>query len=380
MNDLALYVVLLFGVAVAVTFAIVMVRTGRFGAAKNSSKSAKAGQREDSGERSVPEKPRLAVVVNPTKFEDVQAVRQQVAAVTARSGWAEPLWLETTVDDPGTGQARHAIEEGVQLVCALGGDGTVRSVAAALIGTDTALGLLPAGTGNLLARNLDLPIDNLTDALTTAISGTDHRIDICTLKVLRPEEAQEQPKDHFFLVMAGVGFDAAVMLEAPERLKSTVGWPAYIVSGLRNLNGPRFGVDIRFDEEQTIHRRVRSVMIGNVGKLQGGVALLPDAKVDDGVLDAVLISPKGIIGWAAVAARILTKTRKGHPRVEQHQCQQVELKLGHDEPVQLDGDPIGPCRHLIFTVAPAQLTVRLPSPTGAAVRGGRASVRAGGAS
>lgn len=379
MNDLVLYVGLLFGVAVTVTFAVVMLRTGRLGAPKNSPTSAETGQLGDSGERSSPVKPRLAVVVNPTKFDDVQAVRQQVTAVTARFGWADPLWLETTIDDPGTGQARKAMEQGVHIICALGGDGTVRSVAAALVGTDTALGLLPAGTGNLLARNLALPIDNLEDALTTVISGEDHAIDICTLQVVRPEDTQEQPKDYFFLVMAGIGFDAAVMLEAPERLKATVGWPAYIVSGLRNLNGPRFGVDIRFDEGQTIHRRVRSVMIGNVGKLQGGVALLPDAKVDDGVIDAVLISPRGIIGWAAVAARILTKTRKGHPRVEQHQCQQVELKLGHDEPVQLDGDPIGPCRHLFFTVAPGQLTVRLSSPPSAAVRG-RASIRAGGAS
>lgn len=360
MNDLALYVALLSCVAVAAIVVGLTLRAGRRDAATDSLESAETGQRHNPDEGATPAKPRLAVIVNPTKFEDVEAVHRRVAALIAPRGWADPLWLETTVEDPGTGQAQHAVEEGVELVCPLGGDGTVRSVAAALVGTDTPLGLLPAGTGNLLARNLGLPIDNLEDALTTAVTGKDHRIDICTLQIVHPDGTQEQPKDYFFLVMAGIGFDAAVISEAPEGLKAKVGWPAYIVSGLRNLSGPRFGVDIRFDEEEPIHRRVRSVMIGNVGKLQGGVALLPDAQVDDGVLDAVFISPKGVIGWAAVAARILTKTRKGHPRVEQHQCKRVELTLKHEEPVQLDGDPIGPGRHLVFTVAPQQLTVRLP--------------------
>ncbi|WP_168582577.1 diacylglycerol/lipid kinase family protein [Gephyromycinifex aptenodytis] len=359
MNDLSLYLGLLSCLAVAATVVGVTVTAGG-PEGRPSSPAEGTGSGGGFDDEAAPPRRRLAVIVNPTKFADVAEVHAQVTQIATRHGWAPPLWMETTIEDPGTGQARRAIAEGVELVCPLGGDGTVRSVAAALIGTQTALGLLPAGTGNLLARNLGLPIDDLEDALVTALAGTDRRIDVGTLQVAHPDDTQDELKDYFFLVMAGVGFDAAVMSEANEDLKARVGWPAYIVSGLFNLNSPRFGADICLDDGPAFHRRVRSAVIGNVGKLQGGVELLPDAVADDGALDAVFIAPKGIIGWAAVAARILTKTRAGHNRVEHHQCRRIELKLGKEEPVQLDGDPVGPGGHLIFQVLPRQLTVRVP--------------------
>ena len=98
------------------------------------------------------DRPLAAVVANPTKIEP--NTRQRIEAVCTGLGWAEPLWLETTVEDPGTGQAKLAIEKGADVVLACGGDGTVRSVAEALAGTGVAMGLVPAGTGNLLARTV----------------------------------------------------------------------------------------------------------------------------------------------------------------------------------------------------------------------------------
>ena len=211
----------------------------------------------------------------------------------------------------------------------------------------------------IIERHLTPYLVFAEDSLVVALTGADQPIDVGCLAIA-PESTQDDPKDYYFLVMAGLGFDASVMADAPEKLKSHIGWGAYVVSGLRQLNGARFGATVRFDGRHVVHRRVRSIIIGNVGRLQGGVELLPDATVDDGSLDAVLLSPKGLVGWAAVVAGILTKNRFGHRRVEHFQCRsmQVDLSGAHEEEVQLDGDPIGPARSLTVTVLPKSLIVR----------------------
>jgi diacylglycerol kinase (ATP) len=331
---------------------------------------------------------RAAVVVNPTKFDDVGRVRRRVEEVCERHGWAAPLWLETTVEDPGLGQARRAVEEGVDVVCSLGGDGTVRTVASALIGTDVPLGLLPGGTGNLLARNLRIPIDSVENALTTALTGRDTAIDTCTLTLLRPTTGQlvarladeddptenveledavddrssdEVTEEHHFLVMAGLGFDAEVMAGAPEALKAKVGWAAYLVSGLRHLKGPQFVVDVTTAEGLELRRRVRSVVVGNVGRLTGGMMLLPDAKHDDGIMDMVLLSPDGLVGWAAAGVQIATRQRKGHHRVDHYTCTKVRVRSDKPVEIQLDGDTMGTASAMEITVDPGSLLVRLPA-------------------
>ncbi|MDO5739279.1 MAG: diacylglycerol kinase family protein [Ornithinimicrobium sp.] len=331
--------------------------------------------------------PRAAIIVNPTKFEDVGRVRAQVQAVCDEHGWADPLWLETTAEDTGTGQSREAIEAGVDLVCPLGGDGTVRTVGSALVGTDMPLGLLPGGTGNLLARNLHLPIDSLERALTVALTGQDHRIDTCMLDLVRPTSAQlaerltdendparnvdfgdavddrsceKVREEHRFLVMAGLGFDAEVMAAAPEQLKAKVGWLAYLVTGLQHLKGPQFTVALKIDGGQPRRRRVRSVVVGNVGKLQGGMELLPDAVVDDGTIDAVLLSPEGMVGWAAMVGQLVTRRRVGHSRVDHFQGQEIRVVSDKPVEVELDGDPMGSAIAIRVIVQPGSLVVRMP--------------------
>ena len=299
-----------------------------------------------------------AIVVNPTKFDNVDAVRTQVTRGCLAAGWAEPLWVETTAQDPGTGQARQAVLDGAALICPLGGDGTVRAVAAALVGTETPVGLLPGGTANLLARSLNLPMDSLDDALKVALTGQNKRIDVGRLTVDHSGE-HERPKEYIFLIMAGIGFDAAIMADAPERLKKTVGALAYTFSGAKNLRGPQFKVRIRIDDDPELTRRARTVVIGNCGKLTGGLVLMPQAQVDDGWLDAVILSPVGVVGWVAVAARVVSQKRKGHRRVDHHRLRSVSIQCDHPEAVQIDGDTVGRARALSATVDPLALVVRV---------------------
>jgi diacylglycerol kinase (ATP) len=299
-----------------------------------------------------------AIIVNPTKFDNIDAVREQVTKRCLAGGWAEPLWVETTEQDPGTGQARQAVLDGATLVCPLGGDGTVRAVAAALVGTETPLGLLPGGTANLLARNLSLPTDSLDDALAVALTGQNKRIDVGRLTVKLAGEPERTEK-HIFLIMAGMGFDAAIMADAPERLKKTVGPLAYTFSGAKNLRGPQFKVRIKIDDEAEFSRRTRSVVIGNCGKITGGLVLLPQAQVDDGWLDAVLLSPVGVVGWVALAGRVVSRKRKGHERVDHHRLRSMTIRCEHPEAVQIDGDSIGRARSLSATVDPLALVIRV---------------------
>lgn len=300
---------------------------------------------------------RAAVVMNPTK-RDARDLRGTVEAICRQEGWQPPLWLETTADDAGGGQTREALDAGVDVVIAAGGDGTVRCVAEQLAGTDVALGLLPLGTGNLLARNLDVTVDRHEWAVRTALWGRNRRIDVGLAKL----GGDASDPAHVFLVLAGIGFDATVMAGTRNDLKQIVGWWAYLEAGMRNLGGPRTKVDLALDDGEPMGRKIRTVLGGNCARLPGGIDLMPDAVIDDGILDVMTVSPPGYFGWMGVAARVLFRTRRGLPVVEHFQGGKVVVNAERELDVQLDGDMIGSTSTLTMQVEPGALLVRVPTP------------------
>src|SRR6478736_8771452 len=167
---------------------------------------------------------RAAIVINPAKTVDVD-VRELMAKHCEENGWGETLWLETTKEDPGVGQAKEALKQGADLVIAAGGDGTVRCVAEVLAGGDIPMGLLPLGTGNLLARNLGMDVTDFDGAMAGALTGAERKIDVVRAKQSDPDQ------DQIFLVMAGLGYDATIMGDTNEDLKDKVGWLAYVDAG-----------------------------------------------------------------------------------------------------------------------------------------------------
>ncbi|MCC9197053.1 diacylglycerol kinase family protein [Arthrobacter sp. zg-Y820] len=295
---------------------------------------------------------RAAVIVNPIKKTDYD-IRALVNGICRDEGWEEPMWLETAEDDPGRGMAREALEAGVDLVIAAGGDGTVRCVAAELAGTDTPLGLLPLGTGNLLARNLDIAVDDPEGAVTAALTGTDRAIDV--VRVILDREL----KGDVFLVMAGLGYDAALMGDTNDTLKDRVGWLAYVDAGVRNLPGKPVKSTIRLDGGKEISGHPRSVMGGNCGKIVGGLEIFPGARIDDGLLDIMTMSPKGRFGWLSVVKGLLRRG-KGSTSVDYYQCKEAEIFTEVPQEFEVDGDHLGTASHVAFRVDPGSLRVRMP--------------------
>lgn len=295
---------------------------------------------------------KAAVVINPAKSEG-PALRGSISRLCETQGWAEPLWLETTIEDPGEGQAREALEAGVDVVIAAGGDGTVRCVAEILAGSGVPLGLVPLGTGNLLARNLGINITDPVAAAYDVFNGTERTVDV--IRTTLDGSADEQ----VFLVMGGLGYDAAIMADTIDVLKDRMGWLAYVEAGIRKLPGKPVRARISIDGKHHVKRRIRSVMIGNCGRIMGGVEIFPEAELDDGVLDLLILSPRGRLGWLGVVKGIFGRNKRPNTSVEYFQGKSAEITLEHEQEFQLDGDHVGTGKHLAVTLEPAALKIRM---------------------
>jgi diacylglycerol kinase family enzyme len=295
---------------------------------------------------------KAAVILNPIKVVDPDEFRAKADAALTERGFDDSLWLETTVDDAGTTMAKRAIEEAVDLVVVAGGDGTVRVVCAELARSGIPVAVLPAGTGNLLARNLGISLD-LELALTEVLDGSEQRIDSVQI------EGDQLGTDRF-VVMAGLGLDAAIIADAPDELKKRVGWAAYVVSTLKNLNHPFVRVEITVDDRPPITRRARTVVIGNVGTLQANIPLLPDAKPDDGIIDLVVLAPRRLAHWPRVALSLVMKSVQEGRHIERFTGRTIQVKAARTVRRELDGDQITDGHTLAASVDPAALLVRVP--------------------
>jgi diacylglycerol kinase (ATP) len=299
-----------------------------------------------------PQGARCAVIYNPTRVTDWPTFRRRVEYELRSRGWQPPMWLETSRTDPGRAMTQQAVAEEVDLVLGAGGDGTIRVICAGLAGTGIPFGLIPAGTGNLLARNLGIPLDeNL--ALTVAFDGDEKGIDLIELQV--DHEATD-----YFAVMAGIGIDAVIMQGANPDLKKAVGSAAYILSAARYANRPPIHVTVSVDDDPPRRRRAHLVLIANVGFVTGNISLLPDARADDGILDVLIASPRSFRDWLNVIIKVLTRHRRAEKQLERLQGHSVTITVDERDHYQLDGDTAGSCSTLSAEVHRSALRLRVP--------------------
>jgi YegS/Rv2252/BmrU family lipid kinase len=248
--------------------------------------------------------------------------------------------------------AEEAAISGADLVLVCGGDGTVREVCAELAGTGVPIGIVPAGTGNLLARNLDIPLF-LRAAIDVALTGQDRAIDMVNV-------SGDAMEDTHLMVMAGMGFDAAIMEGVNEDIKEKVGWLAYVLSALKSLMYPPVRLELSVDDGEFTRHRARTVVVGNVGYLQAGMPLLPNASIDDGELDVVLLHPRRFLSWIPLAVRVLAKRPRTDDTINRMTGRTIVIRASAETPRQLDGDSIGPGKELRMECAHGRVLVRVP--------------------
>ncbi|MFI8527281.1 diacylglycerol/lipid kinase family protein [Promicromonospora sukumoe] len=313
---------------------------------------------------------RAAVIVNPVRV-DVARLRAALTAEERRLGWQPHLWFETTPDDAGGQGARDSLGHDPALVIVVGGDGTVRAVAEELLASGVPLAVVPGGTGNLLARELGLRV-GLEEAVRVAFTGSERVIDVGVAELRREDGVATT---HVFLVMAGIGLDASMATGTNSALKQRVGWLAYADPITRSVVGnKRFLMHYRVGRarERSVH--AHTVIVGNCGTLTAGILLLPDAKVDDGLLDVVLLRPKGFwqwvhVGWRLTIGGFLNRSRAGRvvlqsaPRLramEYVQGQRLAARFESPQHIELDGDSFGEVTDVRISIRPRVLTIRVP--------------------
>lgn len=322
-------------------------------------------------------RPRAAFIVNPSKI-DVGHLRELAHHEETQRSWLESLWSETAPDGSPAEQVAAAIAAGATLVVAAGGDGTVRQVAEAMWrrGAEVPLAIIPAGTGNLLARNLRIDTSSLRLAVETVFAGRNREIDLGVVDVERPDGSREHT---VFTVLCGLGLDAEMIAHTDEQLKDLVGWPAYVVGiGHSLASARRVPLRYRVDNGPVKSTRAHTVLIGNCGLLPWNVSLLPHAEIDDGELDIAVIRPRGRFGWVPIWARIAAQSATMRVRRDRgwnslhlpdgkidtlsyRRGKEVVLRCSAEpEHFEVDGDPLGQIVAARARVEPGALTVRVP--------------------
>lgn len=285
---------------------------------------------------------RVGVVLNPTsKEDDLDSLRR---ALGARPH--DFVWEKTTEEDAGVGQAKKLAGQGVDLVVVAGGDGTVRACAEGLAGTDVALGVVPLGTGNLLARNLGIPLD-VEDSIEVVFQGHRETLDAGVVN------------GEVFTVIAGTGFDATIMEATDSDLKERLGSLAYVLEGVRHLADAPIRADVEVDGVDVASGEWATVLIGKLGRLQGGVDLFPDSARRDGRLQLLALSAETTLETLAAGFAAFTNNDDSR-HVFRAKGESFRIALDSPAPYQMDGEARPAADSLSIEVAPSLLEVVVP--------------------
>jgi len=264
-----------------------------------------------------------------------------------RQGVTDPLWVEVPKSRFAPKQVKRALKEGCELIFVWGGDGIVQRCIDVLAGSEAALAILPAGTANLLATNLGIPQD-IEEAVAIGLSGERRKLDVGSLNGER------------FAVMAGAGFDAAMIQQADGTLKDRLGRAAYVWTGSQNLRAKPFKAKIAVDGVPWYTGPASCILVGNVGRLFGGIEVFEDARPDDGRLEVGVVKADGIADWARTLARTAVGQAERSPLVQATSATKIKVKLNRKVLYEVDGGDREKVKSFTVKVQPAAITICLP--------------------
>lgn len=265
----------------------------------------------------------------------------------ARQGVEDPLWGEVSKSKAAPAEVRNAIDAGAELIFVWGGDGMVQRCIDVIAGTDTALAIVPAGTANLLATNLEIPQD-IEQAVAIGLRGERRKLDVGRFNGER------------FGVMAGAGFDASMIQQADGGLKDRFGRVAYVWAGSKSLRAKPFKAKIAIDGTSWYSGNASCILVGNVGRLFGGIEVFENARPDDGRLEIGVVNADGVTDWV----RTLARTALGHadrsPLVRATSAKKIEVKLDRKVLYEVDGGDRVKVKSFKIKVEPTAVIVCVP--------------------
>lgn len=270
----------------------------------------------------------------------------ELRRVLRAEGVTDPMWCEVPKSKKAPPEVKRVLKKGADLVFAWGGDGMVRRCIDVLAGTDAQLAILPAGTSNLFATNLGIPVD-IPAAVAIGLRGPRRKVDVGCFNGER------------FAVMAGAGFDAAMIHDADD-LKDRFGRAAYVIGGSRNLNAETFETAITVDGVGWYEGTASCILLGNVGHLFAGIEVFEDSRPDDGLLELGIVTAQGTVEMIRTVMRTMVGTAHRSPFVRTTKGRSVKVTFDRRVRYELDGGERGKAKSFSVKVEPAAMTVCVP--------------------
>jgi len=295
-----------------------------------------------------PDQKSIFVIFNPVSGKSDPEQRKKIISDTLAAQGYNCQFIVTSKEEGAKELAAKAVKDGVDLIAVSGGDGTVMEAMSALVGTDIPIAVFPAGTGNLLSINLGIPI-TVPEAVTVALSGHKYALDL----------ARTSDGRHF-AIMGGLGMDAQMIADADREAKNKLGKMAYLWAAFKNLPRRRAYVDIYLDDKPRLRRRVKSVLLANMGKITGGLEAMPTASPHDGLLDVGILKTATLGQWARLMGYAFLGRTQDDPSLEVYQARKIVLKARFPEPIQFDGEDGGRTRELTVEIVPKAVHILLP--------------------
>ena len=280
------------------------------------------------------------VIFNPVSGKSDPEQRKKVISDALASHGYTCQFIATTKEQGAKACAEEALRLGADLLAVSGGDGTVMEAMSALVGTDTPIAVFPAGTGNLLSINLGIPT-TVPDAVDVALGGNLYALDLA-----------RTGDGRYFAIMGGLGMDAQMIADADREAKDKMGKMAYFVAAVKNLPRRRLRVEITLDDQPPLRRRVKSVLLANMGKITGGLDAMPTASPNDGLLDVGILKAATLGHWVHLMGSALLGRAHEDPSLEVYQARKVVLRLRRPQPVQFDGEDGGRTREMTVEIVP----------------------------
>jgi len=294
------------------------------------------------------------VIFNPTSGKSDPEERKKIISDALAAHGYTCQFIATTKQQGAKACAEEALAQGADLLAVSGGDGTVMEAMSAVVGKDIPVAVFPAGTGNLLSINLGIPM-TVPDAVDVALGGRKYALDLA-----------RTGDGRYFAIMGGLGMDAQMIKDSDREAKDKLGKLAYFVAAVKNLPRRRARVEITLDDHPPLRRRVKSVLLANMGKITGGLDAMPTASPHDGLLDVGILKASTPGDWLRLMGNALLGRAQQDRSLEVYQARKVTLHTRRSQPIEFDGEDGGMTRELTVEIVPQAVQVLIPEDAPAA--------------